>query len=118
MTAVDVADDVEGAALAAPVRPQGLALDDGRVRFFRAAEDGDRVEALPPEAAQGAAKGLTLAPDHLGRDVTVGAALVAFLAEPGRQVEDDRRGEEVVLAGQGDQTGAVLRLEHWWRRSR
>ena len=38
------------------------------------------------------------------------ALLVAPLAELRRQVEDDGRGEEVELAGQGDQSGAVLRL--------
>ena len=110
VAAVDVADDVEGAALAAPVRPQRLALDGGGFRFFRAAEDGDRVESLPPEAAQGAAQGAALPAHHLGGDVAVGALLVAPLAELGRQVEDDGRGEEVELAGQGDQPGAVLGL--------
>ena len=110
VTAVDVADDVEGAALAAPVRPQRLALDEGGIRFFRAAEHGDGVEALPPEAAQGAAQGAALPAHHVGVDVAVGALLVAPLAELRRQVEDDGRGEEVELAGQGDQPGAVLRL--------
>ncbi len=83
---------------------------DDRFRFFRAAEDGDRVESLPPEAAQGAAQGAALPAHHLGGDVAVGALLVAPLAELGRQVEDDGRGEEVELAGQGDQPGAVLGL--------
>ena len=109
--AVDVADDVEGAALAAPVRPQRLALDDGGVRFFRAGEHGDGVEALPPEAAQGAAQGPALPAHRVGADVAVAALLVALLAELRRQVEDDGRGEEVELAGEGDQYGAVLRLD-------
>ena len=108
--AVDVADDVERAVLASTVRPSRLPLDNRRFDIVRRAEHGDVPEPLFAQVFERAAELFALAADYMRSEGPVGPVAVAVLAEPLRQIEDDRRCQHVVLACQRDQRLPGLRL--------
>ena len=106
--AVDVADDVEGTVLLAPVIPKALALDNGAGHVVHRLEYGDVPETFALQAAHGLVQGLDLRADDVRPEVTVGACGVPFVVDALRQIENDRGRQHVVLAGQGDQALAIL----------
>src|SRR5262249_42556982 len=109
--AVHVADDVERANLAAPVGPDGYALDARGVDGGDRAEGVDVAEALALQPAEALAQVAQVRADHARADVAVGAGAVVRDAGGLTQVEDDRHRQYVVLAGDADQMRAVLRLD-------
>ena len=107
--AVDVADDVEGAALVAQVVVEAGALDS--LHLVGAAQDLDDAEALGGQAADGAPHRGALGADDVRRHDALAASGVVGLAEALRDIQDDRRGEDVKLPGQGHQGLAQLRAD-------
>ena len=108
--AVHVADDVERALFLAEIVEQSGPGDDGRGDLVRAAQHVDGAEALPAQVVQAAPQLAALAADHVRAEVAVRAFGVALGAQLLRQVQDDGRGQHVVLAGQQDQVAAGLGL--------
>jgi len=107
---VDVADDVEGAVVVAPVVPGALALDGRRLDLVDAVEHRHAVEALAPEPPKRAAQLGGLAPHDVRAEGAVIAPGVALDADLWRDVEHDRGGEHVVVLGQADQLASSLGL--------
>ena len=111
MAAVDVADDVEGSVVGAPVGPRRLALDLGRLDLLGAAEDEDTAKPLAVEPPERALQLRELLTNHARAEVPIGPARVAFYAQPFRQVEHDRHGQDVMRPGELDEGPAGLPLD-------
>ena len=71
----------------------------------------DVAEALALAGRAASAAAALLAADDVRAEVPVGPLAVALLADPLRQVEDDRDRQAVVLPGQRDQRLAGLGLD-------
>ena len=109
-TAVNVADDVKGAAFPGSIVPQGHALDDGGFHLFRRLQHENVTEALAAESPERPAQlGLLLA-DDVGTEVAIVALAVAVLAEPFRQIQHDGDRQAVVTPSQFDERLAGLGL--------
>ena len=108
---VDIADDVERSAVLLPVVPERLTLDDRGIDFVLRLEHVDVAETLAPEAAKRPVQLTPLVPDDMRPEVPVRARPVAFVAHALWQIENHRDGQHVVLAGQGHERFARLRLD-------
>src|SRR5579872_2299366 len=111
VAAVDVANDVEGVGVGAAVGEERHALDAHRLYLLRRIEDDNLAEAFALEAAQPPAELLHMVAHHLWAELAVRAGGVALDAEALVHVEDDGDGQHVVLAGDVNERGAVLRLD-------
>jgi hypothetical protein len=108
--AVDVADDVERSGLSPAVGPQRPPREDRRLHLLGRGEDGDVPEALPLQASERPVEAADLVSDDVRAEVPVGAGTVALPAHGFGQVEDYGDGQDVVLAGEGDERFSRLLL--------
>ena len=109
-TAVHVADQVERAVIVLSVHPERHPLDRRGLHVLRGLERVDVAEALTREPPKGAPELGNLAPHHVAPEVALRARLIARLAHPRREVQDDRDRDHVELAGQLDERPARIRL--------
>ena len=109
--AVDVADDVERAVVVAPVVVLLLVHDRGGLDLVDAVEDVDLAEPLPGQPAQAASQVCALPPDHCRVHGAIAAGGVALDGDALGDVEDDGHRQDVVVAGELDERGAVLALD-------
>ena len=110
VAAVNVSDDVERSALGAPVGPEALARDRGRVDLFDGRKRPDIAQSLSLQTAHRPTQLLGLLAHDVGTEVAVRSGTVALLRYALRQVEDDRHRQHVVRAGELDQRLARLGL--------
>jgi hypothetical protein len=107
--AVDVADDVERAALSPLVHRQRVAHEFGRAHLLLGAEHRDAAEAFVFEPRQRAGQILGLPARDVRAERSFGRPLlVAGVAEIGGEVEHHRHRLRVVLAGHLDERLAAL----------
>lgn len=109
--AVDVPHDVERAGEVAQVVVALLGDDLGGVDLGLAAQDVHLAEALALQAAQRAAQLAVLARDDVRGKLTVRAGPVPLGADAGRDVQDDRDRQHVVVPRDLDQLPAGLGLD-------
>jgi hypothetical protein len=109
--AVDVADDVERPVLVPLVVVQRLARDLDRVDLLHRLQHVRVAEALASEEAERAAHGALLVAHDVRPELAVRPQRVALVADARRHIEGDGHRERVVLAGDGDERLAVLRLD-------
>src|SRR5687767_6326795 len=108
---MNVADDVERAAIRLPVVPERLALDRDRLDLVDRPEDVDVAKALALQVAEGTLKLTALLPDDVRAEVPIGTRPVAVLADPFGQIEDDRDRQHVVAPRELDQRLSCLGLD-------
>src|SRR6516225_918694 len=104
-----IADDVEGAMLAALVGPQGLAPELHGVHRFGCGEGVDLTEALAAQAAEGTTELAALLANDVHSEPAVWTALVPRMTELRGEIEHDRHGQDVEFAGEFDERLAILR---------
>lgn len=109
--AVDVADEVEGPVLVAPVGPEPFPFDGCSLDLLDTAQREDPPEPLALETLDRPSELLVLASHSMCRQVAVRASCVSFGAHLPGHVEHDRHREDVVLPGQPHQRGA--RASRW-----
>ncbi len=109
--AVNVADDVEGAVLAAAVGPERLADDFECVCVLWRAHHMDVAKALAAEAFETAAQGAGMVARHVRAEGPVRAALVAGVTDVGVDIEDEGDREGVMPAGKRNKAGAIGTLD-------
>lgn len=101
--AVYVPDEVEGPVVRAAVVPERLPLDGRSLDRLRRIEDEDVPEPLALKLAEGTAELLHLLPQDVWPEGAVGASRVAISTDLLVHIENDRDGERVKLASQGDE---------------
>lgn len=110
-TPVDVADDVERAAVERAVVPQRLADNCDRVDLLLRAQDEDLAEPLALEVAQVPLQGHTLAADDVRPELPGRATGVTVVTEPLGNIEHDRDGKDVLLPSELHEGPARLRID-------
>src|SRR5436190_2578572 len=107
---VHISDDVEGSVVAPSVDPQRLANDRRCLHGLDRIKDVDVTESLALETPHRALHLVSLAVNHAGWQVPIGSASISLDTQLLREIEDDRHGQAVVFAAQGDKRLARLGL--------
>src|SRR5512132_1472580 len=107
---MNVADDVEGPVIFAPIGPRRLSRDFDGVDLFRCPEHEHTPEALAAEPLQGALELGTLSSHDVRSEVPIGPRRVAIQAELLWHVEDDGDREHVVGASELNERSTNLAL--------
>ena len=110
MAAVDIADEVEWAGVAAAVAPDPGASHLDTVEFLDRAERVDPGEAFLAQPLRAAAQGLVLALDGVRGRSAIPALLVVRQALGDTEIKDDRGGQHIPPARQLEEGLAVLGL--------
>src|SRR5947207_4603513 len=100
VTAMNVANDVEGTVLLLLVVPQRLSFKGRSIHLFRRVEHKHVAKSLTLQSPQRAPELLALLPNHVRAKVAVIATFVAVLAQPFRKVQNDGHGQTVILPRQ------------------
>ena len=106
--AVHVADDVERPGVVAPVGPQFLPYYFDVVDFVLGLQPEPVAESLAPETLDRPSQQACLVADHVRPEIAVATRSVALLADPLRQLKNDRDSECVVLACEAHEGRAVF----------
>ena len=97
---MNVANDVEGTVLLLLVVPQRLSFKDRSIHLFRRVEHKHMAKALKLQAPQRAPELLALLANHVRAKIAVGPLLVAIVAKPFGQIENDRDRQTMEIARQ------------------
>src|SRR5699024_4058715 len=100
--AVHVTDDVERPVELPLVGPGAFQFDDGTVDLLLPPQDVHLADAFTLQTFQASLEVSSLPVDHVVAEVAFGASPVAFDGHGRRHVEDDRRGQDVVVLGHTD----------------
>ncbi len=108
--AMYITDQIERAALSAPVRPERLALDARRLNLCWR-QHKDVAKAFMLQTTQPGVQRLHMIAHHMRAKLTIRPSGIPLLADALRHVQHNRCRQHILLFGNLEQMGAILWLD-------